>query len=117
MSSALEAQLSLLARHHRRFLQVDKTVDGPIYRHPPPLLYGILIVRAKFIICTLDSALEGEDINVRTLAAFDFQETGMDVWNSFAVAIVAITIRNYMMQLKEMGELESVEEESDDPDL
>lgn len=120
MSSSLEAQLSLLALHHRRELAVhSEDEEAPkVYTRPPPLLYGILIVRSKFIVCTLDSALEGEDVNVRTIAAFDFSEIGMDIWNSFAMAIVVITVRNYLMRLNEMGELSSNDESEDtDPDL
>lgn len=118
MSALLEAQLSFLAHHHRRYLSIpNPNGTTPLYSRPPPLLYGILIAKSKFIVCTYDSALEGDEVNVRTLAAFDFQEVGMDVWNSFAVAIVAITVRNHLMCLAEMGELESADEEESDPDL
>lgn len=121
MSKALESQLALLAYHHRRYLSAPNPNGTTLhYRRPPPLLYGILIVRSKFIVCTYDSALEGNDAFARTLAAFDFQEIGMDVWNSFAVAIVAITVRNQMMRLAQIGELESADEEDEsdpDPDL
>lgn len=68
----------------------------------------------------MDSASEGEaggNGDVRTLAAFDFQEKEMDIWNSFAMAIVAISVRNCMMRLKEVGELGSTDEEEEDPDL
>lgn len=68
----------------------------------------------------MDSALEpqgGESADVRSLAAFDFQEKEMDIWNAFAMAIVAVTVRNRMMELKELGELGTTDEEEEDPDL
>ncbi|KAF7115731.1 hypothetical protein CNMCM5793_003234 [Aspergillus hiratsukae] len=72
----------------------------------PPLLTGFVISGPVVAILTLNtdpSAAKGqrgtEDCNF--ICQFDLSEQGQDVWNSLAVAISVMHIRNTMMELAE----------------
>lgn len=72
----------------------------------PPLLTGFVISGPVVAILTLNtdpSAAKGqrgtEDSNF--ICQFDLSEQGQDVWNSLAVAISVMHIRNTMMELAE----------------
>jgi hypothetical protein len=68
---------------------------------------------------------ERDETGLRFIATFDFSESGMDVWNALAVAIVGMHIRKMMLKQYELAvengeeadwELQEVQNEEDDPD-
>ncbi|EAS28000.3 uncharacterized protein CIMG_09204 [Coccidioides immitis RS] len=69
-----------------------------------PVLTGFLICGSIVAIITLDSdptarpALDPET-SARFIAKLDFSEPGQDVWNSLAIAISVVWMRNRMLQL------------------
>lgn len=105
ISKAMTESLESLAAEHRKDLLLEGSDDESpggaptLYARVPPLLYGIVIAGAKVIFITFDSAKE--DSKPRTIAHFDFDQASMDVWNGFAVAILVISVRNYMMTIRE----------------
>ncbi|KFY01305.1 hypothetical protein V490_00996 [Pseudogymnoascus sp. VKM F-3557] len=111
-------KLEALAAEHRKDLLIEGSDGGSpggapkLYTRVPPLLYGVVIAGAKVVFLTFDSAKE--DYKPRTIAHFDFDQDSMDVWNGFAVAILIISVRNYMMTIREHFEDEDTE--SSDPD-
>ncbi len=120
LSKSVTAQLEHLALIHRRSLSyaapghVNKSGEVEMFVRPPPLLYGIIITGPIFVFVTLDSS--DPNAQVRTIADFNFNNRDLDVWNGFALAIIIIAARNYLISIKDDMELESPEEE-DDPDL
>lgn len=118
LSKAMTDSLESLAAEHREDLLIEGSDGGApggaptLYSRIPPLLYGIVIAGSKVIFITFDAAKD--DSKPRTIAHFDFDETTMDVWNGFAVAIMIIFVRNYMMAIRENFEDDSTE--ISDPD-
>ena len=82
------------------------------FKHPLPTLYGLVVAHTVVALVTYDSAVEGKAL--RNLALFDFGDYEQDVWNAFAVAMIVIWARNYLVTLpwEEVQE----DEEEDDPD-
>ncbi len=90
------------------------------FRYELPTLYGIVIKYTVISFITYDAA--NPDRPVKSLALFDFQHKGQDVWHGLAIAILLIHARNYLLHLKERGELggeiSKIDESSDDdPDV
>jgi len=116
ISRIMTDQLNFLADQHREALVIEDDQQGngapAVYSREPPLLYGIIIAGAIAVFVTLDSAQAGAV--PRTISHFDFDQRTMDVWNGFAIAIMVVSVRNYMISIKE--HLEDEEEEDDDPD-
>jgi hypothetical protein len=83
-----------------------------MFRRTPPVLFGVIITQHIIVFVSLDSA--NPEAKVRTIAHFDFSNRDMDVWNGFAVAILAVTARNYIMS--HIDELEVDDREESDPD-
>ncbi|GAQ09679.1 hypothetical protein ALT_7000 [Aspergillus lentulus] len=72
----------------------------------PPLLTGFVISGPVVAILTLNTDPSAANGQRRTedshfICQLDFSEQGQDVWNSFAVAISVMHIRNTMMELAE----------------
>ncbi|OBU00362.1 hypothetical protein VE01_01580 [Pseudogymnoascus verrucosus] len=118
ISKAMTDSLESLATEHREDLLLEGSDGGTpggaptLYARVPPLLYGIVIAGAKVIFITFDAAKE--DSKPRTIAHFDFDQATMDVWNGFAVAILVVSVRNYMMTIREHFEDDAME--ISDPD-
>lgn len=119
LSKTMTDSLESLAAEHRKDLLLEGS-DGEepggaptMYTRVPPLLYGIVIAGAKVIFVTFDSAKE--DYKPRTIAHFDFDQDTMDVWNGFAVAILVICVRNYMMTIRQHFDDDNTA--SSDPDV
>ncbi|KFY17071.1 hypothetical protein V492_00931 [Pseudogymnoascus sp. VKM F-4246] len=118
ISKAMTDSLEFLAMEHREDLLLEGSDQGTpggaptMYTRVPPLLYGVVIAGAKIIFITFDSARD--DAKPRTIAHFDFDQASMDVWNGFAVAILVISVRNYMMTIRE--HFEDASTQSSDPD-
>jgi hypothetical protein len=118
ISKTMTDQLEALAAQHRKHLLVEGSNKGTassalmLYTRTPPLLYGVVIAGAKIVFITFDAAKD--DSKPRTIAHFDFDHETMDVWNGFAVAIMVISVRNYMISIRE--DLDDDDTESSDPD-
>ncbi|OBT68560.1 hypothetical protein VE03_01751 [Pseudogymnoascus sp. 23342-1-I1] len=118
LSKAMTDSLESLAAKHRDDLLFEGSDGGApggaptLYARVPPLLYGVVIAGAKVIFITFDAAKD--DSKPRTIAHFDFDQDSMDVWNGFAVAILVISVRNYMMTIRD--HFDDVSTEVSDPD-
>ncbi len=117
-------KLRALAEKYRETFRVYRSVENDHdegsepeseidqYSQPLPTLFGIIIAHSIVAFVTHDSA--DPEATIRPMGMFDFGVRQMDVWNSFAVAIVVVQARNYLVGLRD--ELEDGVEESDDPD-
>jgi hypothetical protein len=117
ISKAITDQMQFLAKKHRDFLiltepRTNEIGKVEVYRRQPPLLYGIIVAQTIAIFVTLDSS--NPEAKLRHIAHFDFKEPKMDVWNGFALAIICVVARNYMISVKD--EFEEDDASSSDPD-
>ncbi|KAI9703869.1 MAG: hypothetical protein M1836_007641 [Candelina mexicana] len=116
--------LRALAAQYRDTFRIHKSVENDTssesgseseiekYSRPLPTLFGIIVAHSIVAFVTHDSADPGATI--RPMGMFDFGLRTMDVWNSFAVAILVVQARNFLVGLRD--ELEDETTESDDPD-
>ena len=131
--TAMTAQLHDLAAEHRRAHNIRDSVEVPDRDTTPvsdathvlkedddtlPILTGIMICSSLVVVMTLNahtipsasfSSSETrtdtqDETGPRFIATFDFSNGAMDVWNAFAVAIVAMHIRRMMALQHELGE-------------
>ncbi|MCJ1472298.1 hypothetical protein MMC13_000945 [Lambiella insularis] len=86
--------------------------EGEEEFEPLPTIYGIVVIHTVVSVVTYNSSIVGKDI--RALALFDFGIEDQDVWNSFAVAILVVWVRNYLDGLHWAQVVPQVKEE--DPD-
>lgn len=65
-------------------------------------------------IVTYDAAVPGKE--VRSIGVFDFGKGGQDVWHGYAMAILIINARNYLVDLEDDEDDEMVRavEEAED---
>ncbi|GMF77851.1 unnamed protein product [Aspergillus oryzae] len=87
-------------------LQLNEKDDG--YSAPSrfyPLLIGFIICGPIIAILTLGTDLSSttDDTDSKYICQFDLEDAGHDVWNSLAVAITVMKIRETMMQLVDIG--------------
>ncbi|MCJ1249745.1 hypothetical protein MMC30_006971 [Trapelia coarctata] len=82
------------------------------YFDPPlPTLFGFAIYHMIVALFSYDSSVENSTL--RTMALFDFGDENQDVWNSFALAMTVVWVRNFHVRLDwPLVELER----QDDPD-
>ena len=93
----------------------SETDDDQYYVHDLPTLYGVVIKYSVVSFVTYDVAMPGQA--VRCVGTYNFQKRGQDVWHALAVGILFIRARNYLMELREEGELGEVDEsDSSDED-
>ena len=105
MVSRATDQLLHMGREYRR-LWTDKTKSAngkEHYNHAMPTLYGIAIKYTVVAFLTHDVTKPHQA--VRSLAVFDMQQKGQDVWNGLAVAILFVRARNYLLKLRDEGHL------------
>lgn len=106
----LNKRLKKLAVRHQTALQ--EAIGAPGEELSPttelnqieePLLIGFLICGPVVALMTYDLELskDDEEPDGKFFLQFDFAERGQDVWNSLSIAIVAMHIRNTMIQLAE----------------
>ena len=69
------------------------------FEHELPTLYGIVIAHSIVSLVTLNAA--EPDKPVRSIALFDLSDDDHDVWNAFAIAIVVILARNYLVSVRQ----------------
>ncbi|KAL4956072.1 hypothetical protein BDW69DRAFT_159399 [Aspergillus filifer] len=99
----LNKRLKRLALKHQKTMA---EAFGSSTTTETPLLIGFLICGPVVAIMTLDVGLlkgapEDEEIDGKFFSQFDFSERGQDLWNSLALAIVIMHVRNTMVQLSE----------------
>ncbi|KAL4968805.1 uncharacterized protein BDV14DRAFT_166778 [Aspergillus stella-maris] len=99
----LNKRLKRLALKHQKTMA---EAFGSSATTETPLLNGFLICGPVVAIMTFDVGLlqgtpEDEEIDGKFFSQFDFSERGQDLWNSLALAIVIMHIRNTMVQLSE----------------
>lgn len=114
ISKAITDQMQMLAKQHRDYLaltqpRIDEVGEVELYRRQPPLLYGIIVAQSIAIFVTLDSS--NPEAKIRHITHFDFKDGKMAVWNGFALAIICVVARNYIMSIKD--EFEDDDEEPD----
>ena len=71
--------------------------DAEFYTHPLPTIYGMVIYNTTVSFVTYDAREPRK--NIRTVCILDFGDKSQDVWNAFAVSILVITVRNYLVGL------------------
>ncbi|TVY24728.1 hypothetical protein LHYA1_G005637 [Lachnellula hyalina] len=115
ITQAITSEMTFLAEKHRESLgfHINGESELDANKRVPPLLYGMIVARTNVIFVTLDSA--NPDATIRHMTHFDFAVKKMDVWNGFAISIMAICARNYTMATKD--ELEDDDDPESDPDL
>lgn len=92
-----------------------ETDDLQYYIHDLPTLYGVVIKYSVVSLVTYDVAMPGQA--VRCLGTYNFQKEGQDIWHALAVSIIFIRARNYLMELREEGELgDEANDDSTDED-
>lgn len=104
-SSSEEQQVkqSLTSYDHDDAVPLEDGI-GEEFSHDLPTLYGLVIKHTVVAIVTHDVCVPGQD--VRSIAMFDFGQPDQDVWNGFAVAILVVLVRNYLMELVAEAEAE-----------
>lgn len=77
--------------------------EFPVFERDLPTLYGIVIKYSVLAFVTYDVA--NPDREVKSLALFDFQHHGQDVWHALSIAILMVRARGYLMRLRDEGGL------------
>ncbi|KAL9088477.1 MAG: hypothetical protein Q9165_006201 [Trypethelium subeluteriae] len=106
LQDRMRKRLDKLAEKHKNL--IDHDAD-------PPALYGILLIHSvmAFIGYDPNTATGNDTGDLRTIATFNFKELDYDVWNSLAIAIVAVHAREQMLKL--YGSEEVMDDEMVDP--
>jgi len=106
-------KLHALARRYRHKWRIHNSVEASgsedpagegkndEYEHDLPTLYGMVISHTIVAFVSHNAAVP--DTPVRSIALFDFGDDDHDVWNGFAVAILVVMVRNYLMGLQNFG--------------
>ncbi|MCJ1252362.1 hypothetical protein MMC24_000167 [Lignoscripta atroalba] len=89
-------------------------VNPTHYRRPLPTIYGIVIYNTVASFVTYDARHPGKPI--RTISLCNFADEGQDVWNAFAVSILVIVVRDWVMALEASRKASSEVRGGDDPD-
>jgi hypothetical protein len=116
-AAVLKDQMAFLAQSQREQLTINDGAhvndDGNVemYTRPPPIIYGIIIAQGRLIFVTLYSS--NPEAEVKHIGSFNLLERNQEVWNGFAVAILVITVRNYMMTIVDELEEDNDVEDSD----
>lgn len=101
IAETTEANMRHLASLQREALLLEEGDEN----HPaqfsmePPLIYGVMIAGTVVAFVTLSS--ETPTAKVRTIAHFNYDDSMMDVWNAFAIAILVVATRDWMTARKE----------------
>lgn len=116
VSRATDRLLHMGREYRLLWLDKEKSKNGKEnYTHAMPTLYGIAIKYTVVAFLTHDVTKPHQA--VRSLAVFDMQQKGQDVWNGLAVAILFVRARNYLLKLRAEGHLgRHIVREADDPD-
>ena len=106
LQARMRERLDILADKH------DELIDGG---GDLPALYGILLTHTVMLFIGYDpnSATGDDSKDLRTIATFNFRERDYDVWNSLAIAIVAMHTREQMSKM--FGGKEAMDNHTVDP--
>ncbi|KXL45150.1 hypothetical protein M433DRAFT_161581 [Acidomyces richmondensis BFW] len=89
--------------------------------YPIPQIYGLVASHTVVVLMAYRPDEAAEENQVRTVAIFDYQDPGYDVWNSLALAIVVHHCRNLQLRIAEetgLGlKIPGMEQVGEDPDL
>jgi hypothetical protein len=88
-ADVMERRLRKLAAAHYKTLRPR----GPLEPKDYPTVYGLAICGPRIAVVAL-SAADPDDGVVRTLAVCDFTDSGQDLWNAVAVAMVCLAARD-----------------------
>lgn len=77
--------------------------EFPVFERDLPTLYGIVIKYTVLAFVTYDVA--NPEREVKSLALFDFQHHGQDVWHALSIAILMVRARDYLVRLRDEGGL------------
>lgn len=106
VSRATDSLLHMGREYRRLWTDKSKSKNGQEhYTHEMPTLYGVAIKYTVVAFLTHDTTKPQQA--VRSLAVFDMQQKGQDVWNGLAVAILFVRARNYLLELHGEGHLGS----------
>ncbi|KAI4205762.1 MAG: hypothetical protein LQ350_000259 [Teloschistes chrysophthalmus] len=107
-------QLHELGRQYRAELYdyTDPVRGEPVYTRDLPTLYGAVITFSIVTFLTYDSNFPGKQ--VQSMGSYDFSNLQQDVWHAFAVAIVFVKARDYLIMLKDSNLLGTVLEDEDE---
>ncbi|PTU25472.1 hypothetical protein P175DRAFT_0498580 [Aspergillus ochraceoroseus IBT 24754] len=100
----LNNRLQKLALRHHLALKETPNIGAPLSDRLP-LLIGFVICGPIVAIMTFDPDPQqlDESTDGRFMSQFDLSERGQDVWNSLAIAIAVIHVRNTMIRLSQDG--------------
>ena len=107
-----ESPQALQARMRERLDELADKHEKLIGRSEDlPALYGILLTHTLMVFIGYDPniATGNDSQDLRTIATFNFKERDYDVWNSLAIAIVAMHTREQMSKI--YGSEEATEDE------
>ena len=127
-------RLALLAAQYKEAFRVKKSIEptyspisqtsraskSTVLSYPVPTLYAI--IASHTLIALVAYKPEDEDPEIKSVAFFDMNSKGYDVWNALALAIAVCHVRNVQMRIAEetgigLKGADWVESETDDPDL
>jgi hypothetical protein len=95
--------------------EATHTHKPPRYSRPPPVLYGLFIIKNTVMILTADSAKEAEAFHTSYQVELGFNVKDQGVWNAMTTAIVVCLARDDMVARK--GDYKPlVAEPESDPD-
>jgi len=89
---------ALAAAHHKTLSQ-----RGPLAPKDYPTVYGLAICGPRIAIVAL-SAADPMKGSVRTLVVCDFTDSGQDLWNAVAVAMVCLAARDEARERASVGD-------------
>lgn len=101
----LTDRLQEMGRQYRALWIDEHNSDDNVQRyfHELPTLYGIVIKYTVVAFVTFDVCDPYKP--VKTLAVFDLQKYGQDVWHGLALSILFVRARDYLLALQAEGEL------------
>ncbi|KAL8950620.1 MAG: hypothetical protein Q9222_003351 [Ikaeria aurantiellina] len=108
-------QLHELGRQYRStfFDHADPTTGKPVFSRELPTIYGAVITYTVVTLVTYDARFPGKQ--VQSMGTYDFSNPEQDVWHAFAIAIVFVKARDYLISMKDEGRFQ-VELADDDVD-
>ena len=89
-----------------------KTPVKPVYRRPPPVVYGLFILNSSVLLLTADSS-RGDKAYVSFHVQTNFQDTHQSVWNALTLAVAICLARDELRERREDFESLPIEVESD----
>ncbi|KAL8834319.1 MAG: hypothetical protein Q9170_003814 [Blastenia crenularia] len=97
------------------FDHFDPATEKAVYKRDLPTLYGIVITYSVATIVTYDSRFPGKA--VQSMGSYNFAKTAQDVWHAFALAILMVKARDYLVELNEEEGLGNVLADDTDVDV